>query len=99
MVRIYGTHKKRKRYKDRRITAARRIYARTRWRKYRKYFIMKNKWCVECQRAGRLTPATDVDHIVPFDGVDMKSFWNKSNHQPLCKTCHSIKTGKEKQNG
>ncbi|MGM9590559.1 MAG: HNH endonuclease signature motif containing protein, partial [Faecousia sp.] len=42
--------------------------------------------------AGRLTPATVVDHIIPHRG-DRKLFWDESNWQPLCKDCHNRKTG------
>jgi 5-methylcytosine-specific restriction protein A len=42
-----------------------------------------------CTAAGRVTPATQLDHIVPkakggTDSVD--------NLQPLCKPCHDNKT-------
>jgi 5-methylcytosine-specific restriction protein A len=41
-----------------------------------------------------ITSATVVDHIIPHKG-DMAIFWNKSNHQALCKTHHDIKTASE----
>jgi 5-methylcytosine-specific restriction protein A len=40
--------------------------------------------------------ATDVDHVVPHRG-DRQLFWDTSNHQALCHSCHSRKTGKEKR--
>ncbi|WP_085981300.1 MULTISPECIES: HNH endonuclease signature motif containing protein [unclassified Paenibacillus] len=43
---------------------------------------------------GKLEPATVVDHITPHKG-DMGLFWDQGNWQPLCATCHSIKTAKE----
>ena len=64
------------------------------WRKASKEFLKKHPLCAECQREGRLTPATEVDHIKPHGG-NLRLFWNKKNWQPLCKSCHSKKTAKE----
>ena len=64
------------------------------WRKASKEFLKKHPLCVHCEREGRLTPATEVDHIKPHGG-DRKLFWNKNNWQPLCKRCHSKKTAEE----
>ena len=63
-----------------------------RWRRARKAFLGRHPLCVECQRDGKLTPATVVDHIVPHRG-DQKLFWDQTNWQPLCKDCHDKKTG------
>ena len=46
---------------------------------------------MECEKRGKLTPATVVDHIVPHRG-DRKLFWDEKNWQPLCKRCHDTKT-------
>lgn len=35
--------------------------------------------------------ATVVDHIIPHRG-DQKLFWDRSNWQALCKSCHDSKT-------
>ena len=64
------------------------------WRKASKEFLKKHPLCIHCDREGRLTPATEVDHIKPHRG-DKKLFWNKKNWQPLCKSCHSKKTAEE----
>ena len=53
--------------------------------------------CVECEKQGKLTQATVVDHIVPHRG-DQKLFWDESNWQPLCKPCHDKKTWNEDNN-
>jgi|GEM_PF-1400442 len=39
------------------------------WRKTSKEFLMKHPLCVHCEREGRFTPATEVDHIRPHGGV------------------------------
>ncbi|WP_396127368.1 HNH endonuclease [Edaphobacter acidisoli] len=41
-----------------------------------------------------LVPAAHTDHIIPHRG-DKKLFWDRSNWQPLCATCHSVKTAEE----
>ncbi|MEC7815831.1 HNH endonuclease signature motif containing protein [Marinobacter alkaliphilus] len=55
---------------------------------------MANPLCAECSRQGRITAATDVDHIIPHRG-DLKLFWSRSNWQSLCHPCHSRKTARE----
>ena len=62
------------------------------WRRARLAFLKRHPLCVECQKEGKLTPATVVDHIIPHRG-DRKLFWDQSNWQPLCKECHDWKTG------
>jgi len=48
--------------------------------------------CRECLKQGRLTPATEVDHIVPLASGGTNDL---ENLQPLCHSCHSRKTAKE----
>lgn len=62
-----------------------------RWRKARRVYLGRNPWCVA---AGCPEPANEVDHIVPHRG-DTKVFWDRSNWQALCKSCHSSKTMSE----
>ena len=38
-----------------------------RWRKLSKLFLSRNPLCDECQKAGRLIPATETHHIVPIE--------------------------------
>jgi 5-methylcytosine-specific restriction protein A len=40
-----------------------------------------------CEREGRLTAATVVDHITPHRS-DPKLFWDPANHQAICKPHH-----------
>ncbi len=61
------------------------------WRKVSKLYLIEHPLCVMCNREGRLTPATEVDHIIPHGG-DVKLFWDSNNWQGLCKSCHSKKT-------
>ena len=79
--------------RDHRPSAASRGYGH-RWRKYRKYFLSVNPLCVICKDSDMITSATVVDHIIPHKG-NMRAFWDKSNHQALCKCHHDIKTATE----
>ncbi len=79
-----------------RDSASRRGYN-SRWQKARVRYLHSHPLCVECKKAGKLTQATVVDHIVPHRG-DQKLFWDESNWQPLCKPCHDKKTWNEDNN-
>lgn len=48
--------------------------------------------CQPCQRNGRPTPATQVDHIVPKakGGTD-----DPDNLEAICRSCHDAKTAQE----
>jgi len=65
-----------------------------RWGKARKRFLAEHPLCVECYREGKVVAATVVDHITPHKG-NQDLFWDESNWQPLCKSCHDRKTAKE----
>lgn len=65
----------------RRPTARERGYD-TRWDDERTAFLKVHPTCIRCQSA-----ATVVDHIVPHKG-NQRLFWDRSNWQPLCRTCH-----------
>ena len=64
------------------------------WRRARLAFLAQHPLCASCQTAGRLVPATIVDHVVPHRG-DQKLFWDESNWAPACKRCHDAKTARE----
>ena len=77
----------------------------SRWRKARAGWLRKHPLCGDrasapsaehsaCVRTGRVCAATDVDHIKPHRG-DMSLFWDASNWQSLCGSCHSVKTACE----
>ena len=50
-----------------------------------------NRLCQECKAKDLIQVATEVDHIVPHRG-DYALFWDETNWQGLCKSCHSAKT-------
>lgn len=86
-------HKALDKHTEERPSANKRGYN-TRWQKARAVYLSHHPLCAECEKHGRLTPATVVDHIVPHKG-DSKLFWDKDNWQPLCKQCHDRKTATE----
>jgi 5-methylcytosine-specific restriction protein A len=91
-----AVHKKevRKRHDDQRGSASERGYT-SRWTKARATYLRSRPLCLICKAAGRLVPATVVDHIIPHRG-DQTLFWDKENNwQPLCKPCHDKKTATE----
>lgn len=77
----------------RRGTATARGYG-AKWRTTSAAFLRRHPLCVRCQAAGRTAAATVTDHIVPHRG-DLKLFWDRTNWQPLCTTCHGQKTATE----
>ncbi|MBF6792140.1 HNH endonuclease [Acinetobacter baumannii] len=63
------------------------------WRKLRESILERDGYlCVHCRAVGRVSPATDVDHIKAkaFGGTD-----EPDNLQSLCSPCHKEKTAKE----
>ncbi|MEY9097015.1 HNH endonuclease [Paenibacillus sp. RC84] len=74
-------------------TAAKRGYGH-KWRLARAGYLRKHPICVHCHNNDRLNAATVVDHIIPHRG-DKELFWKRDNWQPLCASCHSIKTATE----
>ena len=66
----------------------------SRWERHAKAYLAHHPLCAGCERKGRVTPAAEVDHIVPHRG-DWALFWAPENHQPMCKRCHSAKTARE----
>lgn len=53
----------------------------------------RDDWlCQPCQRKGRITPATEVDHITPKSrgGTD-----DLGQLQAICRECHQAKTETE----
>jgi len=61
------------------------------WRKLRASVLQENPLCRACERMGRITLATDVDH---HDGDPSNN--DRSNLVPLCHSCHSHKTMRER---
>jgi len=71
----------------------RKLYASQRWKDLRAVQLAQHPLCAECERQGRVTPATVCDHIEPHKW-DLYKFW-AGPFQSLCTSCHSAKTAKE----
>jgi 5-methylcytosine-specific restriction protein A len=69
----------------------RRLMKSRRYREARELFLAEHPLCSECERQGRTRAATVLDHREPHGG-DYEKFWDQSNWQSLCQSCHSIKT-------
>ena len=65
------------------------FYATDYWRKGSKAFLRRHPICV----CGCGNPATDVDHIIPWETWD--DFADQANWQALAHACHSRKTALE----
>ena len=78
------------------------IYNSKRWKLTRAYVLDNNPYCVECEKQGRITRATDVDHINNIGNIFLSGehdeAYNIDNLQPLCKQCHGAKSIKTKYN-
>lgn len=66
----------------------------TRWQHYRKFYLIEHPLCVLCAKTQLVVAATVVDHIKPHQG-NSTLFWDPSNHQALCESCHNKKTAAE----
>jgi len=70
-------------------------YASKQWKQFRQIHLSKYPLCARCQSLGKITPASDVDHIYPHKMQLDK--WMGNRFQSLCRPCHSIKTALEKR--
>lgn len=68
-----------------------RLYDTTRWRKARAVYLAAHPYCARCAKRGVQKIAVAVDHIVRHDN-DPELFFDESNWQGLCVSCHSEKT-------
>jgi len=82
------TDRARDRYRG---SASSRGYGAT-WRRIREQVLAEQPLCAECERRGKLTPATEVDHVTPKvqGGSDARE-----NLQGLCRHHHARKTAAE----
>jgi 5-methylcytosine-specific restriction protein A len=82
-------------HKPARLPAARRpgrtrAYGRS-WDKIRAAVLAQQPLCVACEQQGRLTAASEVDHVI---SLARGGSHERANLQSLCKSCHSRKTAK-----
>ena len=79
----------------RKVTATKRVTGR-KLQAMRAALFMRCPLCVDCQKVGRVTIATQRDHITPLaeGGED-----DESNEQALCVACHDVKSKAESLRG
>lgn len=77
------------------VTATKRVTGR-KLQTMRAKLFTSNPLCVECERQGRVTLATQRDHIKPLaeGGQDVDD-----NVQGLCAACHDAKSKEESNRG
>jgi 5-methylcytosine-specific restriction protein A len=63
-------------------------YKLAKWAKLRKAVLDDQPHCVMCLERGRFVLANVVDHIRPHRG-DWSLFFDRTNLQSLCETCHN----------
>jgi len=67
------------------------LYNTQHWRRARKSYLYDQPLCVDCDKENKIVLANVVDHKIPHDG-NMVLFWDVSNWQSLCTSCHNRKT-------
>ena len=77
------------------VTATKRVTGR-KLQALRSKLFNANPLCAECERQGRVTLATQRDHIIPLaeGGQD-----DDGNVQGLCEACHDAKSKSESKRG
>lgn len=71
--------------------ASRKRYGRA-WKRIRDAYMAAHPLCEECDLAGRITPATEVHHVIPLSNGGTHS---RDNLMALCKICHSTITARD----
>ena len=63
------------------------------WKRLRDTLLSQSPLCYECLQHGRVVPAEDAHHLIPFEsGKTEEEKWNlflkESNIRMLCQKCH-----------
>lgn len=67
-----------------------------RWQRLRIGVLSESPICPVCDAVGSVTPATEVDHIVPRRR-DPERMFDRANLWGLCRPCHTAKTRLERR--
>jgi 5-methylcytosine-specific restriction endonuclease McrA len=65
-----------------------RLYGTARWKRLREYQLSAEPLCRFCLDSNVVEVATVADHVIPHRG-DEALFFDSSNLQSLCASCHS----------
>jgi 5-methylcytosine-specific restriction protein A len=70
------------------------VATKRRWLKSTRDRVLKRDryLCQSCYRAGKISQAVEVDHIVP---LHLGGHDNDSNQEGICESCHLLKTANE----
>lgn len=80
--------------RDQRVS---KFYKSLAWVRLREQALMRDHGlCQECLKQQRITPATEVDHIIPIR-VDWGKRLKLENLQSLCHKCHMKKTAEDRR--
>lgn len=60
----------------------------TDWNKLRNAYITEHPLCERCEEQGHVTEATEVNHKIPFSGVDDPLRLDPNNLESVCTPCH-----------
>jgi 5-methylcytosine-specific restriction endonuclease McrA len=66
------------------------------WGAIRARTLSASPLCEACKACGRITAATHVDHVFPWQVFGRDAFIRNS-FQSLCPECHGVKSGNEKR--
>lgn len=80
--------------RDDRLSSAARGYGHD-WRKAREAHLAREPLCRFCAAEGRVTAATDVDHVEPFRGIQDPMRLDPANLRSLCRPCHMARTARQ----
>lgn len=67
----------------------RRWYRTPRWKALRARILVEQAY--QCKACGQVNAQLEVDHIAKHGGIPAR-FWDRSNLQVLCRSCHATKT-------
>jgi 5-methylcytosine-specific restriction endonuclease McrA len=73
-------------------------YKTSNWQRMRLSQLSRQPLCKFCHKAGIVTEANTVDHVMPHRGK-MDLFFDKGNLQSLCKSCHSSQKQRLEKSG
>lgn len=76
----------------------RKLYATAAWKGARVAQLSRQPLCERCHKAGRITPATVVNHRTPHKG-SWSLFIDPRNHESVCKPCHDGAIQSEERTG
>lgn len=74
------------------------LYNTTAWKQLRRWHLAQFALCELCLQRGHVTPASVVHHIDPHRGDEAK-FYDRSNLQSVCKTCHDGACQQQEKSG